>query len=145
MFKKILVPLDGSETAWKALDQAIVLGGKFESDLLIVNVMEQYRNPVSLTSPWDNANLYRVNTALEKVGEKVLDMAKEKLAAYAKSIEYNLEEGHPSERIVSLAKDSGCDAIVIGSRGLSGIADFFLGSVSYGVVQHATVPVLIVK
>ena len=145
MFKKILVPLDGSETAWKALDQAIVLGGKFESDLLIVNVMEQYHNPVSLTSPWDNATLYRVNTALEKVGEKVLDMAKEKLANYAKNVEYTLEEGHPSERIVSLAKDSGCDAIVIGSRGLSGIADFFLGSVSYGVVQHATVPVLIVK
>ncbi|MCQ2363854.1 MAG: universal stress protein, partial [Acidaminococcaceae bacterium] len=47
--------------------------------------------------------------------------------------------------IVNTSKDKGCDLIVIGSRGLSGFAEFFLGSVSSEVAQLSTVPVLIVK
>ena len=56
-----------------------------------------------------------------------------------------MEVGHPSERIIALSKKVQADAIVIGSRGLSGIAEFFLGSVSSKVSQYAAVPVLIVK
>ena len=63
----------------------------------------------------------------------------------SKGVEYILEVGHPSERILSVAKKTSCDAIVIGSRGLSGIAEFLLGSVSSKVSQYATIPVLIVK
>lgn len=98
-----------------------------------------------LTIPWDSATLYQVNSALEEAGEKVLDMAKKKLANYPNHVEYVLEVGHPSERIVSKAKSSGCEAIVIGSRGLSGISDFLLGGVSSSVIQYATMPVLIVR
>ena len=82
---------------------------------------------------------------MEEAGEKVLDMAKKKLANYPNHVEYVLEVGHPSERIVSKAKSSGCEAIIIGSRGLSGISDFLLGGVSSSVIQYATMPVLIVR
>jgi nucleotide-binding universal stress UspA family protein len=58
---------------------------------------------------------------------------------------YSIEVGHPSERIIAFTKKEECDAIVLGSRGLSGIAEFFLGSVSSKVAQYAGVPVLIVK
>lgn len=56
-----------------------------------------------------------------------------------------MEVGHPSERILAAAKEAAADAIVLGSRGLSGIAEFFLGSVSSKIAQYATIPVLIVK
>lgn len=59
--------------------------------------------------------------------------------------EFLLEVGHPSERIIAVSKEKACTSIVIGSRGLSGIAEFFLGSVSSKVSQYAAVPVLIVK
>lgn len=146
MYKKILVPIDGSDTAWKALDQAMVLGERFESDLVVVHVVEPYSGNIApLITPWDSTELYQVNFALEEAGEKILDMAKKKLANYSKHVECILEVGHPSEEIINRSKVSGCDLIVIGSRGLSGIADFLLGGVSSSVVEYATVPVLIVR
>lgn len=146
MFKKILVPIDGSDTAWNALNQAMILGKNFGSDLVIVNVVEPYSGNIApLITPWDSTELFQVNSALEEAGEKILAMAKEKLANYAKHVECILEVGHPAERIINLSKASGCDLIVIGSRGLSGIADFLLGGVSSSVVEYASVPVLIVR
>ena len=145
MFKKILVPIDGSETSWHALEQAIVLGNKFDSELVVVNVIQPYNNAALLAVPFDYATINQGNSELEKIGDKVLGMAKEKIGGYARGVELILEVGHPSERIVSLARKSECDSIVIGSRGLSSIAEFFLGSVSSKVSQYATVPVLIVK
>ena len=145
MFKKILVPLDGSETSWHALEQAIVLGNKFDSELVVVNVIQPYNNAALLAVPFDYATINQGNSELEKIGDQVLNMAKEKLAGFKNHVSYELEVGHPSERIVALAKKDGCDSVVIGSRGLSSIAEFFLGSVSAKVSQYATVPVLIVK
>lgn len=81
MFKKILVPVDGSENSWRALEQAIILGENFDGELLIIHVVEPYNgNIVPLTIPWDSATLYQVNSALEEAGEKVLDMAKKKIS-----------------------------------------------------------------
>ena len=146
MFKKILIPVDGSENSWRALDYATVLGEKYGGDLVVVNVVEPYSaNVVPFTMPWDSATLSQVNSALEKAGEKVLDIAKKKLANYPNSVKYVLRVGHPSGRIVSLSKDFACDAIVIGSRGLSGVTDFLLGGVSSSVLQKAPVSVLVVK
>lgn len=145
MFTKILVPVDGSEGSWRALSTAVQLGEKFASELLVVNVIQPYNNAALLAVPLDHATITQGNNELEKVGDKVLEMAEERLADYPHKIEFTLEVGHPSERIIALAKKANADAIVIGSRGLSGIAEFFLGSVSSKVSQYASIPVLIVK
>ena len=145
MFKKTLVPVDGSETSWRALSQSIALGEKFDGELIVVNVIQPYNNAALLAVPLDDATINQSNSELEKIGDQVLNMAKEKLAGFKNHVSYELEVGHPSERIVALAKKDGCDSVVIGSRGLSSIAEFFLGSVSAKVSQYATVPVLIVK
>lgn len=146
MIKKILVPVDGSEGSWRALSQAVEIGEKFASDLLVVNVIQPYNNAALLAVPLDHVTVSKGNSELEKIGDKVLEMARDKLLAYAAGkVELALEVGHPSERIIALAKKAEVDFIVIGSRGLSGIAEFFLGSVSSKVSQYASVPVLIVK
>ena len=113
MFKKILVPVDGSETSWRALNNALEIGRKFNSEIVVVNVIQPYNNAALLAVPLDHSTISRGNSELE--------------------------------RIIALAKKVQADAIVIGSRGLSGIAEFFLGSVSSKVSQYAAVPVLIVK
>ena len=51
MFKKILVPVDGSETAWHALAQATALGEKFDGELIVVNVIQPYNNAALLAVP----------------------------------------------------------------------------------------------
>lgn len=145
MFKKILVPVDGSETAWHALNSALEIGKKFGSEILVVNVIQPYNNAALLAVPLDHATINQGNSELEKVGDKVLALAKDMVGDYPSKVEYDMEVGHPSERILALSKKAEVDAIILGSRGLSGIAEFFLGSVSSKVSQYATVPVLIVK
>ena len=147
MFKKIVVPVDGSESAWHALEQAIEIGKKFDSELLVVTVIQPYNNAALLAVPLDHNIISQSSADLEQVGTEVLHRAEDKVkeAGYPKKPAYKLEVGHPSERILTVAKDNGADAIILGSRGLSGIAEFFLGSVSSKIAQYADVPVLIVK
>jgi len=145
MFKEILVPIDGSETSWRAVEEAQLLAEKFDGELHIINVIQPYNNAALLAVPLDQATITQGNSELEKIGDKVLTIAKEKVAGFKGKVDFALEVGHPSERIIAFAKKGNCDSIVIGSRGLSGIAEFFLGSVSSKVSQYATVPVLIVK
>lgn len=145
MFNKILIPVDGSEGSWRALENAVAIGEKFGAELVVATVIQPYNNAALLSVPLDAKTITDGNSELEKVGDKVLQMAAERLIDYKGKVNYCLEIGHPSERIIALAKKEKVETIVIGSRGLSGIAEFFLGSVSSKVSQYADVPVLIVK
>ena len=147
MFKKIVVPVDGSESAWRALEQASVLAGKFAGELLVMTVVQPYNSAALLAVPLDHNIISQSNADMEVVGQEILARAKERLTAngFAGNAEYKIELGNPSERILTIAKAEKADAIVLGSRGLSGIAEFFLGSVSTKISQYANIPVLIVK
>ena len=147
MFKKIVVPVDGSESAWRALEQASVLAGKFEGELLVMTVIQPFNNAALLAVPLDHNIISQSNADMEAVGQEILARAKERLTAngFAGNAEYKIELGNPSERILTIAKAEKADAIVLGSRGLSGLAEFFLGSVSTKISQYANIPVLIVK
>ena len=125
MFKKIVVPVDGSESAWRALEQAAAL----------------------LAVPLDHNIISQSNADLEEVGKEILARAREKVTetGFAGAADYKIELGHPSERILTISKAEKADAIVLGSRGLSGLAEFFLGSVSTKISQYSNIPVLIVK
>ena len=50
MFKKILVPVDGSETSWRALNNALEIGRKFNSEIVVVNVIQPYNNAALLAA-----------------------------------------------------------------------------------------------
>ena len=147
MFKKIVVPVDGSESAWRALEQAVALGKAFAGELVVVTVIQPYNNAALLAVPLDHNIISQSNADLEQVGNEVLHRAEEKITeiGFDGKVSYHMEVSHPSERILAVSKSKDADAIVLGSRGLSGIAEFFLGSVSSKISQYADVPVLIVK
>ncbi len=145
MFTKILVPVDGSEPSWKALEYAAEIGRKFNSDLIVTHVIQPFYNAGFLAIPIDSNFLASQISDMNKNAEKILRAASEKIGQYPGKIEIKIENGHPSERILAVATENNCDAIVIGCRGLSGIAEFVLGSVSSNIAQYAKVPVLIVK
>ena len=147
MFKKILVPVDGSESAWRALEQAAALACKFEGELLVMTVIQPYNNAALLAVPLDHNIISQSNADLEEVGKEILARAREKVTetGFAGAADYRIELGHPSERILTISKAEKADAIVLGSRGLSGLAEFFLGSVSTKISQYSNIPVLIVK
>ena len=130
MFKKILVPVDGSQTSWKALDTARSLAEKYDGRLLVITVMIPYGSGSFLQMSLDQTLIDQNNAAMKKAGFATLDMAKDKLGSYAGDVEYLEETGNPAELILDACKEKGCDTIVIGSRGLSGVEEFLLGSVS---------------
>ena len=87
MFKKILVPVDGSETSWRA---------KFNSEIVVVNVIQPYNNAALLAVPLDHSTISRGNSELERIGDKVLEYAKNIVGDYPHEVSYDMEVGHPS-------------------------------------------------
>jgi len=143
MFSKLLVPIDGSEMAWHALDHAKALGEKFGSEITVVHVVQPYNTIPSI----DGSPLFipRDIDDIQQTGKTLLQQAEEKMAGYPYSLETKIEFGYPAERILHLVKEGDYRMIVMGNRGLSGIAEFLMGGVVSRVTQHSTVPVLIVK
>ena len=88
MYSKILVPVDGSEGSWRALEQAVAIGEKFEANLIVVTVIQPYNNASLLSVPLDSKTISDGNSELEKVGDKVLQMAAERLMSYKYKVDY---------------------------------------------------------
>lgn len=149
MIKKILVAIDGSKSSDKALDFSLDLAGKYSAQIVLISVF----NPPSVSYLTSRAMVYiPINTTkhseeIKIYHEKMLSEALKKARSYNEKLNVSkkLVEGRPAEKIVETAKEGGFDLIVIGSRGLGGIKEFLLGSVSDRVADEAPVPVLIVK
>ena len=154
MFKKILVPVDGSRPAHDACKKALELAKIHSSDVEIIHIIsfsEEYvpyptdSGAEETISPpdWINEYLDKVHEHNAKMLAETLKNAKR--MAPNLNIATNLLHGQPGRQIVTRAEEGGFDLIVIGSRGLSGIKELVLGSVSHRVVNDSKVPVLVVK
>lgn len=140
MYKKILVPVDGSEGGWKALAAAKEVAEAGKSELVVMTVVQVFAGASIMPIPVESG---KINEELGNIANDILAQAKEKVGGL--KAEFVAAPGRPSKVIVDTAKKSGADLVVIGSRGLSGLAEFFLGSVSSEVAQLSPVSVLIVK
>jgi len=80
-----------------------------------------------------------------KAGNEILSKAKAKAASMGVNAETILARGNAADKILENAEKLNVDLIVVGSRGLRGLARFLLGSVSEKVARHSNKPVLIVK
>jgi len=127
---KILVAIDGSESAEKALRHAVQLAKKHKAKITLLNVGE--------SKLFD----FKPKVARE-IGEHILSDAAEKVKGL--KLNTQLEFGNPAETIIEVAEKGNYDLIVVGSRGLSSVKRFFLGSVSDDVSHHAKCSVLIVR
>lgn len=152
MIEKILVALDGSEPADRALDFALDLAEKYSAEIVLISVFQpalapMLYNPAVGMQPIPPVTTDNYSEALKLRHEKILSEAIKK-AEKAKpnlKVTTKLSEGRPSDRIIEAAEEGNFDIIVMGSRGLGGIKEFFLGSVSDRVADGAACPVLIVK
>lgn len=102
MFQKIIVPVDGSESSWRALEQGLVLADKFGGEVVVLTVIQPYNNAALLAVPLDHNIISQSNNDLRQVGEEVLHRAEERVKAgsHTAKVSYEMEVGHPSERIL---------------------------------------------
>lgn len=155
LFQKILVPLDGSEHSTKALEKAVQIAKKFDAKLTLIHVYSVSAQPVLLPEPTTmgaspipyltGGEISKVARIARNTGSRVLDDGEQAAKAENVRVGKMLVEGHTVEEIVRAAKEGNFDLIVIGARGVSRIREFLLGSVSDGVIHHATCPILLVK
>lgn len=133
---KILVAYDGSELAKKSLDKALELQAVTSAKVCVVYVTEIPRMPRPME---------KIQDGIEYQNNKILNELEKKLSGLSDkcSVEH-LQGMEVSYALLEHARRCGYDLIVIGSRGLTGIHEF-IGSVSHAVIQHSTVPVLVVK
>ena len=144
MFSKILVGLDGSEYSLKALDFATDLAKKYQSQLVLVHVVMRQIYAINPPEAGVLAGTAIVRE-LEEDGKAILAKGEETAKAKGIPVETRLKQGVPAEELLRAAVDEKADLIVLGSRGLSQVRAFFLGSVSDKVSHHAKCPALIVR
>jgi nucleotide-binding universal stress UspA family protein len=146
MFKRILVPVDGSEGAMKALRLAAKMQKAGDGELLILTVYRHHSlleasmsmvRPVDEPETMDDVLRDYAKQVAEKAKESVQESGNKKVRAFVKM-------GQPARTIVRFAEERGADLIVLGSRGLGDIEGYLLGSVSHKVTSLADCPVMVV-
>lgn len=141
MAQKYIVPVDQSEHSQRALKYAISLCEKSAGEIILVNVQPNYTftpNVHKVVSKKDIENY------INELGKEVIEHTLENIEDQNFITEKLILTGDPKVEITKLAKEKGAESIIMGSRGLGPIKSAFLGSVSIGVLQLATCPVIIV-
>ncbi|MCJ7456000.1 universal stress protein [Candidatus Bathyarchaeota archaeon] len=144
MFSRILVGLDGSDYSLRALDFAIDLAKKYQSQLVLVHVVMRQIYAINPPEAGILAGTAIVRE-LETEGKTILTQGEEKVKAQGLPVEARLRQGVPAEELLRAAADEKTDLMVLGSRGLSQVRAFLLGSVSDKVSHHAKCPTLIIR
>jgi nucleotide-binding universal stress UspA family protein len=141
MINKILVPIDGSDHAERALDFALDLAQKYSSEILVLTVV-QY--PIIAE---DILNIEEYYGEIEAFYEKMLSEALEKAKKTAPNllITSKLMERHPVDKIIETADEGKFDMIVMGRRGQGHLTHTLLGSVSDRVADQTPCALLIIK
>lgn len=143
LFTKILLAYDGSKAAGKALGRAIELAKASPgAELDVVHAYDYPRYFIGSALAPVPASL---NKDVYDIAVQTAEEARKQVQQSDVNANVQMIQGGAAEVILEYAKQNGSDLIVIGSRGLGGIREFVLGSVSHNVVQHATIPVLVVK
>jgi len=135
--KRILVGIDGSNNANKAASLAADIASKYQASVTLLFVV----------APSDHDMLAGKSTSMDEetrgFGEDRLKKAESILADAGVKYDHDIEFGHAAEKIL-LVSERGYDLIVLGTRGLSAVRGFMMGSVSSQVSQHSKVPVVVV-
>jgi len=144
MFKKILLPTDGSELSAKAVQGAIEMARALGATVVGMTVVEPYS--------YSTLSEYRPET-LEAFEARNAQAAEERLAPVVQAAKnagvpcetMTVKSFSPYEAIIDTARKSGCDVIFMASHGRRGLSAVLLGSETQKVLTHSTIPVLVYR
>lgn len=135
--RKILVPLDGSKSSFRGLDEAIYIARQCGATIIGLHAISLYpRNWSDLANP-----LKTLFQDAEKLMDKAELISAQNGIVFRKKIVY----GDPKPSIMGFVRSHTFDLVVMGARGFGPVKEVFLGSVSTAVLHKSKIPVLIVK
>jgi nucleotide-binding universal stress UspA family protein len=139
---KILVPVDGSESSVRALETLIKQRGLYKDgvEIHLLNVQSALSSRAADHISGDAVPEYHREQGLAD-----LKRARERLEAIKVPYQHHIGVGEAPEMIARYAKETGCDQIVMGTRGMNSMSNLLLGSVATQVLHLSPVPVLLVR
>ena len=138
MYKKILIPVDGSENATLACSHAIALAKSGNMEVVLLSCYEMQSARVG-------AGGSAIAASLEGQCKGTLASCESLCAENGLKYKCLIKCGNPSKCIIEAAEEEDCDLIVIGSRGLGSIVGTVMGSVTSQVLRDSSIPVLVVR
>jgi nucleotide-binding universal stress UspA family protein len=148
MYKKILLPTDGSEFSEKAGSHAVWIADKSISEIVVLNVIDdsylrslpQHDLQKSLKKEFRDEG----NTAVKKFSDKLEESQCNGMCKNV-MLSTKIREGKPSNEILKTIEEEDIDLVVIGASGKHGLDRLIVGSVTERVVKSAKCPVLVIK
>jgi len=142
MYKKILIPTDGSKNALKAVKHSLWLSDKSQGEIIALYVME--------TSYFSNIRARDLKYEMKNMLKDEGDQAINEIIQMSQNNDLNakiiprVEKGSAADKILDIADEESVDLIIIGTSGKHGIDRFLIGSVAEKVVRNSTKPVMVV-
>jgi nucleotide-binding universal stress UspA family protein len=138
----VLVPVDFSATADRALEYAIALAQQLQARLTLLHVL--HLTPLAMGDPAAGLPVNYLDT-LETGAQQLLQASLERVRHAGLQGEGLLVQGAPMQTIVETAGERGVDLIIMGTHGRTGLTHVLLGSVAEHVVRQAPCPVLVMR
>ena len=154
MINKILIALDRSQNSRLVFNTAISLAKTTGAELMLLHILSEQEPDCPITPAYtyypiiEETNYERYQKEYAKYEQHGIEFLKnltQEATAAGIQTEFTQLAGNPGRLICELANNLSTDLIIVGSRGLKGIKEMFLGSVSNYVTHHAPCSVLIVR
>lgn len=142
-FTRLLVPVDGSDSARLAARYAMRLACRQGCEVVALHVVDE-ENAADLAR-FDDRPVESMIERMKVSGEACLEELREMARSRGVSLRTEVRVGIPARIILKTAREKGIDLIVMGTVGRRGPRRVLLGSVTERVIEHSTVPVLVVK
>ncbi|MGM0651802.1 MAG: universal stress protein [Bacillota bacterium] len=145
--QRILIATDGSEHAEKVVDKGLELAEAFKAKVTVMTVVVEYVFSPRIAVQFTGENWEQINQHLKEEAEELLAKAAKPFEEKGLSVETKIIMGHqgPADAICGVASEGNYDLVMVGSRGLRGVKEMFLGSVSNKVAHCTEKNVYIVK
>ena len=148
MYRNILIPTDGSETAEKAVLAGTEYAREAGAKVVLFTAVPEYQLPseAELLARHKVQSVFEYEAQAEKMARQILDKA----SASAKEAHVTFETDfaladEPYKAIIAAAKRHGCDAIFMSSHGRTGIPALWYGSQTRDVLTHSDIPTLVYR
>jgi len=141
LFSKILVPVDGSDISYRALDSALFLSERLASKITAIHVIEK----VPTVYIQSQKVLDELLETHKNESQKILDECSSIATKKGIAISTTLLEGNPASTILEFSQMEKYEVIIIGSRGMGHFKELILGSVSSKILHHSLCPVLLIR
>jgi nucleotide-binding universal stress UspA family protein len=145
MYKKVLVPLDGSQYAQCSLDHVRAIGlGCNVPDVILFRVVETASGGPDAAAGKEKRPPTKIESEMTAEAKDYISSIAKRLKDEGLHVRGELAFGRPDEQIINYSRTNHVDLIIMSTHGRSGIAKPQIGSVTKGVVDFSTVPVLLV-